>query len=287
MTIHAEQLVERVETLMSLPAAYLNVKRVVEDPRSSVNELAKAISADAALTARLLRLVNSPLYGFSSRIETVSRALVVLGTQQVHDLALATSVAAVFKNVSPKLMDMEQFWRESVYCAIAARAIARLCNLLDSERLFVAGLLHAVGHLVMYQRIPEHTAAARRHALQRSVPIYLAERELIGCDYAQVGAALMRRWNLPPNLCDAIQHHVDPARATPPALVESIVHISYWLMRAALDRVPQERWSQIIVDSAWTITGLTPECYSTVKMQADAQFAGTLAMLTNGGIKAA
>lgn len=279
MTINAEQLVAGVETLMSLPAAYLQVKRVIEDPRSSTHELAIAISADPALTARVLRLVNSPLYGFSGKIETVSRALVVLGTQQVHDLALATSVAGLFSRVAPRLMDTERFWRESVYCALSARVIAKLCNLLDSERLFVAGLLHAIGHLVMYQRIPDHTLAARRHAMQGNIPIFQAERELIGCDYAKVGATLMRRWNLPPSLCDAVQNHVDPRRSTPPALVESILHISYWLMLAVLDNTPQTAWTQPVVSDAWGITGLTPECYSTVRVQADAQLADTLAML--------
>lgn len=283
MTIHAAELIEGVATLMSLPAAYLNVKRVVEDPRSSTSELAKAIGSDPALTARLLRLVNSPLYGFSSRIETISRALVVLGTQQVHDLALATAVANLFAKVSPNQMDMERFWRESVYCSLSARAIAKLCNLLDSERLFVAGLLHQIGHLVMYQRIPEQAAAARRHSEMLKVSLHQAERELIGCDYAQVGAALMRRWNLSTSLCAAIEHHVEPDRAPPPALVESILHMAHWHMVAVLEGSSQEEWARPIAGSVWSVTGLTPECFTPIKVQSDAQFAETLAMLSSAG----
>jgi len=287
MPYTAAQLVEGVETLKSLPAAYLHIKRVIDDPRSSTNDLAKAISADPALTARVLRLVNSPLYGFNSKIETVSRALVVLGIQQIHDLALATSVAAVFKSARPRHLDMERFWRESVYCALAARSVAKLCNVLDSERLFVAGLLHGLGTLVMYERVPEEAAEASRQAARGERPLVEAQRALIGCDYAEVGGLLARRWNLPVNLCSAIAHHLQPGMAAPPAVVESIVHIGYWVMRAVQDELAQDTWTQGLSPGAWEATGLTADCFSLVRMQADAQLAETLAMLADGASKAA
>jgi len=287
MAIQAQELVAGVETLMSLPAAYLNVKHVVEDPRTSTNDLAKAISADPALTARLLRIVNSPIYGFSGKIETVSRALVVLGTQQVHDLALATSVGTVFCRMSPKLMDMKRFWRQSVYCALAARALAQLCGVLDSERLFVAGLLHSIGHLVMYEKIPDQTAAARRHAQQSQKPIYRAQRELIGCDFAQVGTALLRRWNLPASLCAAIEYHLEPNKAPQPSLSEPILHVGYWLTHAALEGIAPERWHLPVSVTLWAQTGLNPECFQSVKAQADVQLSETLALLHPGQRRAA
>lgn len=283
----AAQLVEGVETLRSLPSAYLHIKRVIDDPRSSTNDLAKAISSDPALTARVLRLVNSPLYGFNSKIETVSRALVVLGIQQIHDLALATSVAAVFKSARPQRLDMERFWRESVYCALAARSVAKLCNVMDSERLFVAGLLHGLGTLVVFDRAPGEAAEAARQAAQGERSIVDAQRALIGCDYAAVGALLARRWNLPSNLCSAIAHHLQPDAAEPPAVIESIVHIGYWVMRAAQDGIAPDAWARSLNPVAWEATGLTAECFSLVRMQADAQFAETLAMLADGACRAA
>lgn len=287
MPFTAAQLVDGVETLKSLPNAYLHIKRVIDDPRSSTNDLANAISADPALTARVLRLVNSPLYGFNSKIETVSRALVVLGIQQIHDLALATSVAAVFKSARPQRLDMERFWRESVYCALTSRSVAKLCNVLDSERLFVAGLLHGLGTLVMYDRVPQEAAEASRQAARGERPLVEAQRALIGCDYAEVGALLARGWNLPVNLCSAIAHHLQPGVAAAPAVVESIVHIGYWVMRAVQDELAQDTWTHGLSPGAWEATGLTADCFSLVRMQADAQFAETLAMLADGASRAA
>lgn len=287
MPFTAAQLVDGVETLKSLPAAYLHIKRVIDDPRSSTSDLANAISSDPALTARVLRLVNSPLYGFNSKIETVSRALVILGIQQIHDLALATSVAAVFKSVRPRQLDMAQFWRESVYCALAARSVAKLCNVLDSERLFVAGLLHGLGTLVMFDRAPQEAAEAARQAAPGERSIVDAQRALVGCDYAEVGALLARRWNLPVNLCSAIAHHLQPEAAEQPAVIESIVHIGYWVMRAVQDALAQDSWASRLSPAAWKATGLTVECFSLVRMQADAQFAETLAMLADGASRAA
>jgi HD-like signal output (HDOD) protein len=287
MLFTAAQLVDGVQTLKSLPAAYINIKRVIDDPKSSTNDLASAISADPALTARVLRLVNSPLYGFNSKIETVSRALVVLGIQQIHDLALATSVAAVFKSARLQHFDMERFWRESVYCALAARSVAKLCNVLDSERLFVAGLLHGLGTLVMFDRAPQEAAEAMRQAGEGRRSVIDVQREIVGCDYAEVGAQLARRWNLPANLCSAIAYHIQPDAATAPAVIESITHIGYWVMRAVQDDVAPESWAIAVSPAAWAITGLTAECFSLVRMQADAQFAETLAMLADGASKAA
>ncbi len=282
MTAQAEALVAGVETLISLPVAYLNIKRIVDNPRSSTADIARAISSDPALTARLLRIVNSPFYGLAAKIETVSRALVVLGTQQVHDLALATAVSGIYGSVAPSLLDMDRFWRESVYCALAARSLAKLCNVLDSERLFVAGLLHDIGHLVIYQRHPEQAAAARRAAQQQRKRIDRVEREMIGCDYAEVGALLLKRWNLPASLCGAVEYHPDPANAQPPVLSESILHIAFWLTRAAMDGIAEESWHLPVAAFAWSQTDLNPGCYRSVKPQADAQLAATVNLLNSG-----
>ena len=111
--------------------------------------------ADPGLTARVLRLANSSFYGFRAKVETITRAVTLLGRQQIHDVVLATSVARAFTDVDIEMMDVSRFWRESIYTALVSRIVAKLCNVLDSERLFVHGLLCDLGHLIMYQKIPE------------------------------------------------------------------------------------------------------------------------------------
>lgn len=122
------ELVSAIARVATLPTVYVGIKRVIDDPNASLNDVAKAISVDPGITVRLLTAVNSALCGFPRRVETVSRALSLLGMQQVHDLVLATSLATAFAGIRPKQMDMLHFWRGSVSRALAARALARRCG---------------------------------------------------------------------------------------------------------------------------------------------------------------
>ncbi|QYZ65789.1 MAG: HDOD domain-containing protein [Gammaproteobacteria bacterium (ex Lamellibrachia satsuma)] len=136
--------------LISLPDIYLRLKSVLEDPNYTMESVAWAINHDPAITVRLLRIVNSAYFGLATQIDSVSRAVNLLGAQGVHDLVLAASVAQSFTNISNEVMDMERFWRTSVVCAITSRELASLCSSSDGERLFVCGLLHDIGHLVSH-----------------------------------------------------------------------------------------------------------------------------------------
>ena len=212
--------------LISLPEAFLRLQKVLADDDFSMADVALAISQDPALTTRLLRLVNSPFYGMAGKIDTVFRAVTMIGSKQVYDLALATSVAQTFDQMDSKVMDMERFWRRSVFCALAAKKLAGACNVLDSERLFVAGLLHDIGHLVMYQGLPELCLQAIIEARESGRSLHQVEHELCDLDYARVGGALMRQWQLPGSLRETTEFHVDPEKALMFPLETCLVHIA-------------------------------------------------------------
>ena len=240
MSISIEQVIHNAK-LTSLPDLYLRLKSVLEDPDFSLANVADIISQDPAITARLLRMVNSPYFGFVSKIETVSRAISMLGTQQVHDLVLATSVAKVFAGLSSKVMDMTAFWRSSVYCAVLSRQLASRCRLLDNERLFVAGLLRDIGHLPMYQSIPELSQEARQRAGTDERPLFRIERDLIGFDYAQVGGTLMQKWAMPRSLWEITRYHTEPAKTREFSLEISIMHIASAVTEAmSLNNEPEQ-----------------------------------------------
>ena len=258
MTTTWEQ-VTNTAKLISLPDIYLQLKAVLDNPDYAMTDVAVVISHDPALTARLLRLVNSSYFGLATRIDTVSHAINMLGTQQVHDLVLATSVAETFKDMSSDVMDMRLFWSHSVCCAVTARMLAYACNVLDSERLFVAGLLADIGHLVMYQSIPDLSQQSIARAEKNGRPLYLVERSLIGLDYARVGGALMRRWGLPKSLWESTEFHVEPGRATEYPIQTAIIHIATTLTAAAeSSEEPDARMSEVDT-TAWDVTELTPE----------------------------
>jgi len=249
--------------LISLPEVYLRLKELLAQPDYSMADVALIIGQDPALTARLLRLVNSPYFGLAAKVETVFRAVSMLGTKQVHDLALATSVAHSFAGMPSEAMDMPKFWRRSVFCGLASRELAKVAGVQDSERLFVAGLLRDIGHLVMYQTVPEPCQRAMLVAEQREQPLYLVERELIGIDYARVGGALMRLWQLPSSLRESTEFHIEPARALTFPMETYLVHLAALLVTA--EETGQEFGSRALEPRAksWDVTGLTvQQCLS-------------------------
>lgn len=257
--------------LISLPDIYLRLRSVLDDPDFSMSEVADVISRDPGMTARLLRLVNSAYFGLAAKIETVTRATSLLGTQQVHDLVLATSVADTFEGMSSEVMDMQRFWRRSIHCGILSRQLANKCNVLDSERLFVAGLLRDIGHLVMYQTIPLQSQQAMEQSARTARPLFEVEQEIIGLDYARVGGALMRQWDLPRSLVQATEFHIEPGRAGENALETAIVHLAT-LMAESTDAGEQPEIRLVRADeAAWKTTGLSVQQCIGCLAEADGQ----------------
>lgn len=251
--------VRKEAKLVSLPDVYLRLKNILDEPDFTMAEVAAAISEDPAITLRLLRIVNSSFYGFVAKIETVSRAITLLGTQQVHDLVLATSVAQAFKGISPNIMDMHRFWRRSVYCAVAARQLAALCSGCDKERIFVAGLLHDIGHLIMYRALPDLSQQAILTARENNKPLYRVERALFGFDYAWVGAELMQEWSIPASLRATTMFHVEPEKAEIVSFETSLIHLGALLTRADDGEGVFNEGPLAVDPFSWTVTGLSPE----------------------------
>ncbi|MDJ0739698.1 MAG: HDOD domain-containing protein [Gammaproteobacteria bacterium] len=244
--------------LLSLPDVYLHLKKVLDDPDSSMIDVANVVSADAAMTTRLLRIVNSAYFGLATEIDTVNRAVNLLGTQEVHDLVLAVSVAQSFAGMSNQVMDMPRFWKRSVVCAAGAKELASLCNVLDGERLFVCGLLRDIGHLFIYQYAPDKAVQAMELAKAQNAPLFKAERAVLGVDYARVGAELMRQWKLPQTLWEPTEFHVDPIRADEFALSTGIVHLAAAVADAVDAEVDVDDALRSASPHAWQVTGIDP-----------------------------
>ena len=274
-----EALVSRTADLVSLPDIYIRLKAVVDDPESSMADVANVVANDPALAARLLKIANSPYFGFPARITSIARATSLLGTQQIHDLVLATTVAEAFSGIPTELINMQDFWSNSIRCGLLCRRLAQACNVLDSERLFVEGLLHDVGHLVMYQGLPEASAAALLESQQQYRPLYQIERELIGFDYAQVGAALMHSWHFPPGLIESVHYQNEPARAGKFPLEVAIMHIAVRLIQHTVAGVKVAEGIPRIDAAAWQATGLAQEVIEPVCAKAAEQLATTIDML--------
>ncbi|MCW8854138.1 MAG: HDOD domain-containing protein [Gammaproteobacteria bacterium] len=227
-----EDLVKGVIKLISLPEIFIRVNQVMEDKNHNAKQLGDVISHDPSLTARILRIVNSSYYALVVKIEVVSRAISVIGEDDLRNLVLATSAVDSFKRIPNELVDIDLFWRHSVHTGIIARLISKQCNVLHGERLFVAGLLHDIGKLILFFEEPELSQKVLLRAAETDGVTYHAEKDIIGFTHADVGAALIKTWQLSDTLSDAISYHHEPLLARKHPLETSIVHIANCVVNA-------------------------------------------------------
>jgi HD-like signal output (HDOD) protein len=212
--------------LSSPPAIYFQLKKVIDDPNKTMADVGNVIDKDPGLTMRLLKLVNSAFFGFASEINSVSRAVNIMGLAQVHDLVLTISAVNTFQGINNELIDMKAFWLHSVYCAAIAKLLARKCHIVDSDRLFVTGILHDVGHLVIYTRLPNHAENLLLTAKTEQIPLSILEKKTFGFDYAEVGGELLKLWKLPACFYQAVYQHTHVTADSEFSLESAIVHVA-------------------------------------------------------------
>lgn len=283
--LSAERLVAQVGKLAALPTVYLEVKRLIDDPDSGLPEIGAAVSQDPALTARLLRIANSPYFGFASEIDTVTRAINMMGTEQLHDLILATAVAKTVSEWPSTVVDINAFWRESVSCGIAARLIANHSNDLDGERLFVAGLLHSIGQLVLWHTVPDEMLQVSVRLGASGAPRDELERLMLGLDYAQVGQAMLKAWQLPRMLQVAVGGHLLPAKTEDFIFETAIVHAAAILASTRGGEDPAGILRRISPSVSQQLA-LTSEIVTELVAEVERQLAETMALFTASAPKA-
>ena len=251
-------LVRGVGGLVTLPNVFIRINQLVEDPNSNTVDIAKAVSQDPSFTVRLLKVANSPFYGYSSTIDTVAKAVSVIGTSQIRNLALSMSVASSFAGLPNNLVSMDNFWRHSLYCALTARILARQARKCDPEAVFTAGLLHDIGELIIFNRLPEQAKDALLLVLDQvdDLPVYQAERQIIGFDHAQVGGELARQWSLPPLLEECIAYHHSIGEAQRYPRETALVHLANIIAQMAEVNTLDSDDVSPIDPRAWEITGL-------------------------------
>lgn len=226
MTKNPEDLVNGVIDLISLPEIFIRVNEVMEDPKHNASQLGDVISHDPSLTARILRIVNSAYYALAAKVDLVSRAVSVIGEDDLRNLVLATSAVDTMERIPNELVDINLFWRHSVLTGIIARLLSRQCNILHGERLFVAGLLHDIGKLILYFKEPEISQQVLIRASETDGVLYKAEQEIIGFTHADVGGALMRNWEMADSLIEVVSYHHQPLKATNFPTETALVHIA-------------------------------------------------------------
>ncbi|WP_121987620.1 HDOD domain-containing protein [Nitrospira lenta] len=274
-----QELVQSCSNIFTLPEIYFRVRDVVDDSTSTMDDLANALKLDPAISARLLRIVNSPLYGFPKQIDTITRAVNMLGMQSVSDLVAATSIGRTFSGMTSDLMDLPAYWRKSVLCALLAGKVAKACGIEDSERFFIEGLLRDIGHLVLYQTIPERAQSALVEAGNFGTALAEVEQSSIGFDFTEVGAELIRFWGMPGQIELAIRHQLNPHAAGEYNLHASIVHLAGAVAdHAELDPI-RAKQPPAFDPFALSCTHFNPEERPTLLKEAQGQLQETLSFI--------
>ncbi len=222
-----EVLVRQVRDLPALPQAAVKVMQMVDDPRTSAPELARVLSTDQAMTARILKLANSAFYGASRRVSTVSEAVVLLGLRTVRNMAMALGCQDMMERGLPGYaLERGALWRHSFCSAFAAQALAKRAGYRVTEEAFVGGLLHDIGKVVLNVYLQATFACIAERAAQKGMAFMDAERSVLGFDHAEAGARVLEKWNLPLALVNCVRWHHEPLAQPEFSPLTGVVHVA-------------------------------------------------------------
>ncbi len=228
------ELVRGSVDLVSLPDIVLTVNEMIVNPRYDANDIGSVIGNDAGLTIRLLKIVNSAFYGFKAKIDTVARAITVVGIEDLRNLVLATSAVDTFNKIPQDLVDMTDFWIRSVQRGVIARLLAKKCLVLQPERLFVSGLLSDIGSLLMYSKVPDPCREILLAAGDNLRLVPGLELELLGYTHAEVASELINLWQLPESVREAVSCHLNPETAGDHHMDAHIVYLANRLCEVSI-----------------------------------------------------
>ncbi|MFP4109274.1 MAG: HDOD domain-containing protein, partial [Desulfonatronovibrio sp.] len=256
--------------LVSLPDVFYRIVEVIKNPTSSAADIADVISKDASISSRLLRLVNSPFYGFMSRIDTLTRAVAVVGTIEISNLTMGISVTSSFKNIPFDFLDMNDFWEHSIAVGVVARILATLNGAPSLEKVFVGGLLHDIGRLTLFCNYPELSRNMLTWHVARPISLNMLEQKIFGFSHAGLGGRLLKEWKVPEGLCNMVDNHHAFHKSTDSLdvlFVKAADVIAHTLGygHSGTRRVPP------LTDQEWDKTGLSVNILPDVASQAQNQ----------------
>jgi putative nucleotidyltransferase with HDIG domain len=225
MMERAEILVGAVDDLPTIPIVATKVLQLLDNPDVSVEEVADLMLSDQVMTARVMKLINSPVYKPAQEITSLKRALVYLGLRHVRELALTTSVINAFDGTSGAL-ELNAFWEHSFGVGMVSKIIAQKIGYQDLEKAYIAGIIHDLGEVFLSNFLREPFLEVLEYIKLHPVKLVDAEAELLGTTHCEIGLCMARKWNFPDAYCDVIAYHHNPGEATVDPILCAIVNLS-------------------------------------------------------------
>ena len=201
---------ENLKDLPSIPSVISTVLNEIESPNYNARYIAKLIEQDQGLTARILKMANSPSYGLVRTISTIDTAIIILGSNTIKEILISLLVQKIFTKTRSKVLNSKSFWQYSIFCGAASRFIARKMKYKIVSEAFVTGLMHDIGILVAVDNFRSNFSKVRQLQLEKGYSIIEAELEILECTHSDIGAWITEKWNFPEKISNAIKFHHIP-----------------------------------------------------------------------------
>ncbi len=257
--------------LPEIPSTAFELNEVIANPLASAEDIARVVSKSPSLAAILLKIVNSPLYAFPSKIDTIPRAVTLIGTQEISSLALGIHTISIFKDIPKDMVDMHLFLKHSLACAIISRVLCAYKNIAQTEQLFVSGLLHDLGRLILYKYYPEQAKKILIRAESSKALLHKEEKKGIGCRHTDIGRDLLKKWKIPFSIENNVFYHHNPSGANNQTSA-TIVHLADIIAHSLEIGTSGERFVPNFDRRAFNRLGLSPSCFDPVIRLATHQF---------------
>jgi len=245
------RIIKDTKSLPTLPGVIAKLGSMAENNAISVHEMARVVSSDQVLSAKVLRLVNSAFYGFSGRVSTVSNALILLGVNVVKSLAISSSIFEIMEK------NVVGLWEHSMGVAVAANVMAKRLKLPEPEETSTAALLHDIGKVIIKIKLQEDFDHLTTLISNKGLMMIEAERELLETDHAEIGEWLAQTWLLPEKLIEPIACHHNVEKSVVHQSKTAVVHVADVLIKASGFGFSGDDLVPMIQPVAWNRLGLT------------------------------
>ena len=220
------QKIEEVTGLISLPEIYLKLRRLLDDETAGIDDFAQVVIIDPNLSTQVLKMVNSAYFGYPEPVDSITRAINMIGLEQLHNLVLGASAMSSL-DLPDDILPLKPFWHNGLYTGVLTQQLALKPGLERSDRLFIAGLLHEVGHLLLCVKMPDYAREAIRRSVQTGEPLHQVQQQMLGCHYGDIGAMLLGNWRLPEELQALVRYHPVPMTAPSQWLQSALLHLAH------------------------------------------------------------
>jgi len=257
--------------LPEIPSTVFELNEVIANPLASADDIAQVVNKSPSLAAILLKIVNSPVYAFPTKVDTIPRAVTLIGTQEISALALGISAISIFKDIPKDMVDIHLFLRHSLACGIISRVLCAYKKITQTELLFVSGLLHDIGRLILYKYYPEQAKKVLIRSESSKKLLHQEEKISLGCKHTDIGRDLLIKWKIPFTIENNVFYHHNPSDADNRTHA-TIVHLADIIVHSLEIGTSGERFVPNFDRKAFDNLALSPSCFDPVIRLAMHQF---------------